>query len=130
MLSIKSNQYDFPCKTYYYIVNGEGKIYHYSDGKFRKKCLKQARTYWYYSEQEAQCAIDSGKIIDLHITGQEAKAKYKGFAFNGWKWYGFLDGKFHNFQKKIGSGWGHIKLLHEDMLNGNVEYMLTHELTR
>lgn len=52
-MQVKSNQYGFPCKTYWYIENEKGETYHYSDGYFRKKTLIQMRTYSYYSEQEA-----------------------------------------------------------------------------
>jgi hypothetical protein len=55
---IKSNQYGFPCKTYWYIVDGEGKIYHYSDKKFRKKSLKQLLTYAYFYYQAALEAVE------------------------------------------------------------------------
>lgn len=47
--TILSNQY-LPkgvVSTYYYIIDSERRIYHYSDGKFRKKALKQMRTFAY-----------------------------------------------------------------------------------
>lgn len=51
-MEIKSNQYGFPCKTYYYIVNEENKIWH-RDGKWRKKSLIQLWSHGFKTESEA-----------------------------------------------------------------------------
>lgn len=50
---IKSNQYGFPCSTYYYIVDMENKIWH-TDGVFRFKSLKEISTHGF---KEATAAI-------------------------------------------------------------------------
>lgn len=44
-VSVKSNQYERPCKTYYYIVDANGNTLHISDYKWRKKCLIELTTY-------------------------------------------------------------------------------------
>lgn len=56
-MSIRSNQYGFPCKTYYYIVDELGRTFHHKDGKFRKKALMEMRTFWYQTEQAASDAL-------------------------------------------------------------------------
>lgn len=44
-VSVKSNQYGWPCKTYYYIVDANGNTLHISDYKWRKKCLIELNTH-------------------------------------------------------------------------------------
>lgn len=53
-LNIKSNQYMFPCKTYYYITDANGLTYHYSDNKWRKKSLIEMRTHCYYNQESVK----------------------------------------------------------------------------
>lgn len=56
-LTVKSNQYSYPCKTYYYIVDASGLIYHYSDGKWRAKSLMELWTHAYSTEFAAIYAL-------------------------------------------------------------------------
>lgn len=51
-MQVKSNQYGFPCSTYWYIVDNAGNIYH-KDGKWRKKSLIELWSYGFKTEQEA-----------------------------------------------------------------------------
>ncbi len=56
-LTVKSNQYGYsPCKTYYYITDANGLIYHHSDGKWRKRSLMELTTHYYLVEANAQYA--------------------------------------------------------------------------
>lgn len=58
-MEIKSNVYGcFPCSTYYYIVDSEGRTYH-KDGKWRKKTLIQLWSYGFRSIQEAQTILNT-----------------------------------------------------------------------
>ncbi len=53
-----SNQYGFmPAKTYYYIVDADGFIFH-QDKKWRKKCLVEMNKYAYRTESSAQISAD------------------------------------------------------------------------
>lgn len=53
-MTVKSNQYDcFPAKTYYYIEH-DGYVWHHSDNRWRKKCLKQLWSHGYKSREEAE----------------------------------------------------------------------------
>jgi hypothetical protein len=52
-LSIRSNQYDFPCKTYWYISNKLYETYHHKYNKWRAISLKQMNTYAFYNAQDA-----------------------------------------------------------------------------
>lgn len=57
-LSIKSNQYGaFPCKTYYYITDANGLIFH-QDKKWRSKCLIEMNKYAYRTESSAKISMD------------------------------------------------------------------------
>lgn len=58
-LSILSNQYGYsPCKTYYYIVDANGLIFHHKDKKWRKKSLIEMTTYMYREETSAWTALE------------------------------------------------------------------------
>lgn len=57
-VSIKSNQYGFPCKTYYYIIDANGLIFHEGDCKWRKKCLIQLWTYAYRDKDKANKQVN------------------------------------------------------------------------
>ena len=54
---IKSNQYGFPCKTYYYITDKYGLIYHHKDKVWRKKCLMEMTTFYFKSRESAEIAL-------------------------------------------------------------------------
>lgn len=54
LLRIESNQYCFPAKTYFFIMDGADNIYHHSDKKWRKKRLKQLRSYSFETMDEAK----------------------------------------------------------------------------
>ena len=56
-MKIQSNQYGFPCKTYYYILNDKAEIFHHKDNKWRKKTLKQMNAYCFYSFASAETAL-------------------------------------------------------------------------
>lgn len=51
-MRVKNNHYGWPCKTYYYIVDAENKIWH-KDGKWRKKSLIQLWSHGFKTEPEA-----------------------------------------------------------------------------
>lgn len=47
-VTVKDNQYGYmPAKTYYYIVDADGLIYHSGDDRWRSKCLIQLWSYAY-----------------------------------------------------------------------------------
>jgi hypothetical protein len=52
-LTLKGNQYGFPCKTYYYVVDSCGLIYHHSDKVWRKKSLIELWTHGFRSIESA-----------------------------------------------------------------------------
>lgn len=56
---IESNQYGFPCKTYYFIVNEKGETYHYSDKKWRYNSLKELTTFYFTSKESAQHHLET-----------------------------------------------------------------------
>lgn len=57
-LSVKSNQYGaFPAKTYYYIVDANGLIFH-QDKKWRSKCLIEITKYAYRTESSALISLE------------------------------------------------------------------------
>lgn len=51
--NVESNQYGYPCNTYYYIVDGNGLIFHHKDKKWRVKPLIEITTYIYKTEISA-----------------------------------------------------------------------------
>lgn len=53
-ITVKGNQYGFPGKTYYYVVDATGKIYHHSDKVWRKKYLIQLWSYGFRSLDEVK----------------------------------------------------------------------------
>lgn len=60
---IKSNQYGFsPCKTYWYIINKMGEIFHHKDSKWRKKELKEITTYYFTAPESALKMINKLEI--------------------------------------------------------------------
>jgi hypothetical protein len=65
--SVKSNQYGaFPCKTYYYIVDATGAIFHHKDQKWRKKATIEMTNYYYHlvtaAESHLKSLNENGKI--------------------------------------------------------------------
>lgn len=60
-MTVKNNQYGYPCHTYFYIVNDLGLIYH-KDSKWRSKCLKELWSHGFRTEFEA-----NKKLIELQL---------------------------------------------------------------
>lgn len=77
---IKSNQYGFPGKTYFYIEH-EGYIWHHSDNRWRKKTLIQLWSHGIRSEEAAKFEL---KRIPITPRQQEiADGKLYQVAFDG-----------------------------------------------
>jgi len=77
---IVNNQYlpqgmSRPAKSYYYIVNSEGKIFHHKDKKWRKKSLKELTTYWFDSQESATTYIKEN-LLPLEIFPSDDKGRY------------------------------------------------------
>lgn len=56
-LRVESNQYGWPCRTYYYIVDANGFIFHQKDKVWRKKPLIEMTTYIYRTESSAETTL-------------------------------------------------------------------------
>ena len=56
------------------------------------------------------------------------KQHYKDLRYNGFRWFGFIDG-IHHFSKKVTNGYLEMQLVEEDLENGNAEFMSENGLT-
>lgn len=54
---VEKNQYGFPSKTYYYIVDANNAIFHHKDNKWRKKETIQMTNWYYLSANYAHSAM-------------------------------------------------------------------------
>jgi hypothetical protein len=58
------------------------------------------------------------------------KEKYRNLTFNGFVWWGFVEG-LHNFRKELERGkWLNVQCTEEQLYNGDIQYMTEKLITK